>query len=69
MPTVFTITRTADKRVPQEPQIRAALERGETVIAKARGVQFACRLADAVQSRRCFKGAQGVKRWKVVAHL
>ena len=44
MPTVFNITRTADKRVAQEPQIKAALERGEEVIAKARGVQFACRL-------------------------
>lgn len=44
MPTVITITRTADKRVVQEPQIKAALERGEEVIAKARGVQFACRL-------------------------
>ena len=44
MPTVFTITRTADKRVPQEPQIRAALDRGEEVVAKARGVMFACRL-------------------------
>ena len=32
-------------------------------------VQFAGRLADAVQTGGCFKGAQGVKRWKVVAHL